>query len=444
MIYRQRHSIFDQCSWRRVNLYLFGLAFLALALAGYAQQTVRPIERVYNHPQIEVENGLQAIQAYDTSRLPVLDGFVNANASTLDHFENPHFQFRIELKAEGPKQTVVQIAAKITAWYADAASDHSQYVVVPSNGRLEEELLDRLSIYLEKGSSRQSVSSGMTAPLPGVAGPGPSPGAANGPQKGATGTSSAVLEHPGTFPTTGDKTDVATLASQIAAVQAQREIVEQNVRRLQQQTSEFDANSKSQKFLSHLAAVKATRTPVFQQADETSKILFHADPEDEFEIIDAREGWVHVRLENADTGWLRVSQLQRPSEVDDSGDTAALNFSTPSEEIKPFVGEWVPLKGKPVLFIFANPARELPAGTLGRSQLDFAKHVFSDGYREVTHSDQVISGVVVVFLGAKGGVAAATLADIRRWHDGTLTDKLFLERCSLDPPESFRDAASAR
>ncbi len=421
-------------------MFLFGLVLLALAPKGHTQQTVQPVERVYNHSQMEVEKGLQAMQAYATSRLPVLDGFVNANASTLDHLENPHFQFRIELRAEGPAQTVVQIAAKITAWYADATPDHSQYVVVPSNGRLEEDLLDRLSIYLEKGRSRQTPSAGPTAPLmSGGASLGPSPGAANGPQTGVAGNSSEILTTPGTSAATSTGTDAATLASQIAAAQAQRQATEQNVRRLRQQTSGLEANSKSQKFLSNLATVKGARTPLFQQADESSKVLFRADPEDEFEIIDAHEGWVHVRLENTGEGWLRVSQLQRPNEVDDSGDMAVLNFSTPSEEIKPFVGEWMPLKGKPALFVFANPARELPAATLGQSQLDFAKHVFTDGYREATHSDQAISGVVVVFLGAKGGVAAATLADIRRWHDGTLSDKLFLERCSLDPPESFRD-----
>jgi len=48
---------------------------------------------------------------------------------------------------------------------------------------------------------------------------------------------------------------------------------------------------------------------------------------------------------------------------------------------------------------------------------------------------------VVVFLGPKGGVAAAALPDIRRWHDGIISDKLFLSRCSLDPATSFREAA---
>jgi hypothetical protein len=48
--------------------------------------------------------------------------------------------------------------------------------------------------------------------------------------------------------------------------------------------------------------------------------------------------------------------------------------------------------------------------------------------------------VAVVFLGDKAGVAAATLTDINRWHKGTISDKLFLERCSLSPRDAFRDA----
>jgi hypothetical protein len=211
---------------------------------------------------------------------------------------------------------------------------------------------------------------------------------------------------------------------------------------LQQQISELEANSRTQKYLSNLAVVKASQTPVFQQDEETSKVLFRADPEDEFEIIAVKDLWFHVRLENGGDGWLRASQLQPPQEVDDSEDASgAVNFTTPNQEVKPFAGEWAPLKGKPALFVFAQPSRAIPNGILGQSQFRFVKHVFTEGYREAAHSEQPISGVVVVFLGDKGGVAAATLADIRRWRDGAISDKIFLERCSLDPPESFRDSS---
>jgi hypothetical protein len=218
-----------------------------------------------------------------------------------------------------------------------------------------------------------------------------------------------------------------------------------NQRKLQQQISELQANAGSQKFLSNLAVIKTPQTPVFQQDDDTSKVLFRADPEDEFEIINAKESWFHVRLENGAEGWIRAAQLQPPQEVDDAEDAAAaLNFSTPNQEIKPFAGDWTPLKGKPSLFVFAQPNRAIPNAMLGQSQFAFAKHIFTEGYREAMHSEQPMAGVVVVFLGDKGGVAAATLADIRRWRDGGINDKVFFERCSFDPPESFRDAPAPK
>ena len=80
-----------------------------------------------------------------------------------------------------------------------------------------------------------------------------------------------------------------------------------------------------------------------------------------------------------------------------------------------------------------NVANSLP------NSAPIREYAFVEGYRVTTHSQQQIDGVVVVFLGQKGGVAAATLADIRRWHEGYLTGKLFLDRCSLDPVDSFHD-----
>jgi hypothetical protein len=250
---------------------------------------------------------------------------------------------------------------------------------------------------------------------------------------------------PSGFVSPANSSDPAALASEIASVQAQRQAVEMDQRKLQQQVSELEANASSQKFLSNLAVIKTPQASVFEQDDDTSKVLFRADPEDEFEAINVKGNWVHVRLENGAEAWIRGAQLQPPQEVDDTEDAAAaVNFSTPNQEIKPFGGDWTPLKGKPSLFVFAQPNRAIPSAILGQSQFAFAKHIFTEGYREAMHSEQPMSGVVVVFLGDKGGVAAATLADIRRWRDGAITDKIFFERCSFDPPESFRDAASAK
>jgi hypothetical protein len=445
----------------RCLLCCFALLFSA-CLAARAQEA-DSTDRVYKHRKAEVEEALQSLKAYATNRLPVLDGFVNANASTIAKLENPHYQLRIEIESQGPNQTLVSVSAKITAWNAEEDPSRSQYVVIPSNGRLEQDILDRLSVLLERGNGDSNGSSTASrsaasatdpagspaSPMTSVAPGGSAPRSSHSPSPGVS-PAEASANPTAPVPPSGsvaraNSGDPAALASEIAAVRAQRQAVEMDQRKLQQQVSELEANASSQKFLSNLAVIKTPQASVYQLDDDTSKVLFRADPEDEFEVLNVKGNWVHVRLENGAEGWIRGAQLQPPQEVDDTEDAAAaVNFSTPNQEIKPFGGDWTPLKGKPSLFVFAQPNRAIPGAILGQSQFAFAKHIFTEGYREAMHSEQPMSGVVVVFLGDKGGVAAATLADIRRWRDGAITDKVFFERCSFDPPESFRDAAAAK
>lgn len=419
------------------------MVVLILAIGSFAcpvqAQEAKPVDRVYMHPQIEVQKAIDSMNAYTTDRLPTLEGFVDAKANTLDRFENPHYQLHIDVQSQNISQTLVTVSAKITAWYLGADPSHSQYVVIPSNGRLENDFLDRLSIFLEKHAagataSPASAATGGTKDQPALE---TSPaGSSPNPPAGPT-TSSGADDPP-----KPSSTDPAVLASEIAALRTQREAIEGQERRVQEQIADLTNISKNQKFDKDLAVIRSSHTPVFAMADETSKILFHADPDDEFEIIEGREGFVHVKLENGATGWIRGAQLRHPSDPDDAEAAGNSNFTTSNEEIKPFEGDWGPLKGKATLFVFAQPLRTVPEGTLGRSQVEFAKQVFIDGYREASHTNQPAEGVVVVFLGAKGGVAAASLIDIRRWRDGLITDKAFLDRCSFDPADSFRDTPS--
>jgi hypothetical protein len=435
-------------NWRGISRGAAGLIALFVILAGpnANAQKAEPSERVYAHSQIEIERALQDMKAFETYRLPTLDGFVSANADTLDHLENPHYQLRIDAFSQGGAQTLVRVSAKITAWHTGEDAAHSQYTLVPSNGRLEDDFLDRLSLYLEKGGS----------PMPSTSSPAPaasshlSPPAENPPavaDSGSPAPHAASSSAPPPAPPTGTASagpdadaDAANLAARIDAIKLQRQEMEDKQRKLEQEVAQLESDSKSERYLSNVAVIKDHQAAVFELNDETSNVLFRTDPDDEFEIIDVKESWVHVRLENGGQGWLRGSQLQSHGTITDTDDPAAANFSTPNEEIKPFAGDWSPLKGKPALFVFAQPARAIPDAMLGQSQLQFAQHIFVEGYREATHSQQTMAGVVVVFLGPKGGVAAATLPDIRRWHENNLTDKQFLDRCSLDPPESFRDA----
>jgi hypothetical protein len=379
----------------------------------FAQQAA-PVERIYKHPRAEVERALRDLGAYATAPLPALDGFVNADSSTFDLYDNPHYEFRVKLTEQAPQQTLVNLSARVTAWYSNAVPSQSRYVLLPSNGRLEKELLDRLTVYLEKGTLRQPSGS-ATASAVSSAADSPAP--------------ARDFSH----------ADSATLSTEIAKVQAERQSIEGEEKKLQQQISQLETDRNTRRYLSDLAMVKTAQAAVFQENNEFSKVLFRADPEDEFEVTEARYGWVRVRLDNLGQGWIRVDDLQLPNEKDNSGESA--DFAEPNEEVAPFTGNWALLKDKPTLYVVAQPKHAIPTESLGQSQIEFAKRAFLDGYRSATHSQEKIDGVAVVFLGDKAGMAAATLTEINRWHKGTISDKLFLERCFLSPPEAFHDVA---
>jgi hypothetical protein len=391
-----------------------------------------------------VGKALEDLQAFETARLPALAGFVNAKANTLKDFDNPHYQFQIEVLPQGSDHTLVQVQAKITAWYVGADATRSQYALIPSNGRLEEELLDRLSVFLEKGNAQGSSE---PAPMPTT-----TPVTVSSDSRAPINSPGFVPPRPGNSPATapGDTvgssrglkiSDPARLAGQIAEAQSELQAVEQKKRQSEQQITELETVAKSRQRITDFAITKKAQTPVFEGPSALSKILFHADAEDEFEVIEAREGWVRVRLENSGPAWLQIFELELPGESDVSDDFGAKNFSAANEVIQTFTGEWVELKGKSALFVLAQPRGTIPGDILGKSRLEFAAHTFLEGYRVATHSQQTIAGVVVVFTGDKPGVAAATLPEIRRWQEGRVSDKLFFARCSLDPPDSFHDIA---
>ena len=440
----------------QARLFSIALCFTALLIATAAKSTPAqgvPVERSYPHPLDEVQRALQVLDVDATSRLPFLDGFVSARANSLDHLENPRYILRYDVVRVGPTESIVRISAKITAWYQSADASHSEYRAIPSNGRLESDFLDRLSARLDPTPNAHAES---------YADP---PAAANQPaQTGpATPTNTSATRAAGVKGSNND----ADLAMQIEATRAQRKVSEATARDLNTQIERLQAAARERTNQTGLAIIRLAHTPVFEKADETSRILLHANAQDEFSVVDIRGSeasaagtWIHVQLENGKQGWLRADHLETAADAaeaaaamhrplpDSAGDAedresvaGAAHFAPASEEIKTFSGDWAALKGKPVLFVFAQPNLPLSGDALVRSQLAFAKQSFEIGLNEATHSQETLAGVVVVFLGPKGGVAAATLPDIRRWRDGILSDKLFLARCSLDPATSFRDAA---
>src|SRR5260370_4164081 len=71
-------------------------------------------------------------------------GLVASGGKPLNQYERAFYQFSIDVLPGTAGGTIVRVTAKITAWYADKDPAKSGYQVLPSNGRLELDLLDRL------------------------------------------------------------------------------------------------------------------------------------------------------------------------------------------------------------------------------------------------------------------------------------------------------------
>jgi hypothetical protein len=187
------------------------------------------------------------------------------------------------------------------------------------------------------------------------------------------------------------------------------------------------------------ASITQAETPIASAPSETSKILVKAQPEDEFEVLESRGAWLRVALEDSQDGWLRRSQVRLTSTKTSEQQTASSNkteFSIIREMSSDFSGDLAQLKGKRALYIWARP--EGSGLNLTGNKLQFANDVFLQRYREISHASQnAVAGVVVIFLDQKGGVAAASLDDIRLFADGSLSRDAFFKKCSFDPPSAF-------
>src|ERR1700687_3401089 len=104
-----------------------------------------PYARTFPKTKLDLDTALKELQAYAGQKLPTVDGFVAAGDQPLSRYERAFYQFSIDLVPASSAGTVVGVIAQITAWYADPVPWKSGYQVLPSNGRLELDLLDRLS-----------------------------------------------------------------------------------------------------------------------------------------------------------------------------------------------------------------------------------------------------------------------------------------------------------
>ena len=368
------------------------------ASRGFAEDT-KAVEREYPISLLAAKTSLQELGAYTGSRLPNLDGFIKAEGISLEQYQRPYYEFKIDLVPTTQDRTTVRVTAKISAWYA-GTGDQPGYKVLETNGRLEGDLLDRLSEYLQKNP----------APV----------------------------------------FDPTALSQQIAEAHQQRLEAEQRIAVLDQRINQQTPAAEEQN-VPEFANVVKTDTPVLSAPADRAPVLLRAYPEDEFEVLGHRGAWLQVKVDDDQSGWIQQSLVRNDrafsANQPDHGTTATLSldgFTVLRENTQPFSGDWISLKGKTARYIFVRPVGS-SINSSPTNKLRFAQAMFNERGREALHlSHSSVDGIVIVFLDQGGGVAASTLQDVRLWLSGALSNPAFLKKCSLDPPSQFAAVRSLR
>jgi hypothetical protein len=398
----------------------------AVAVYSAAGQAV-PYARTFSKSKTEVEQALKDLQAYTGQKLPIVDGFVGATQQPLDRYERAFYQFSIELLPGTSAGTVVQVSAKITAWYADKDPAKSGYQVLPSNGRLELDLLDRLDEKFgkkpEPGTARSIATSGMSTPTPKL-------------------NLGAGMSMP---PASGSGAPAPEGTEELNRLRLRREAEEKRMRGLNADLQGLEEVRKNQAHPLNLVTVKRAATPVMAKVGDESRVLFKAAANDEFEFLDAEGEWIHVQISGASRGYIRRSALELPEVIAarlektakvDAEKHAA--FLVEREENSVFPGGWEALKGKTVKIYTVQPVSQDAKETDARAKLKFAGSLMQKFGENVTPGAAGVDGVVVIFDTADGGIAGAPLASIQQLAKGEISEEAFWKQCYLDPPETFQ------
>jgi hypothetical protein len=419
---------------RHLRLACVVLLFLK-AVSASAQTSL--VEKTFRASKAEVEKALGTLQA-SSGRLPILDGFVASIDSPLDRYQRGYYQYSLQITATGSTQATVRAAAKITAWYAGNTPAQSGYRVLPSNGRLEADLLDRIEEALNSQSTaavpHQSLSK-LDPPKPAV-----EVATKSLPDSPSLSSSSAS-----TFPATRTTSPALPSREQALANKAGSNAADRRIQQLAQEAKNLEDILHNQARPENLAAVKESHTPVYDRPLDQAKVLFFAHAEDEFQIVDTTGAWVHVQISGISRGWIQRSRVSLPGsaplpeEASAAANSDNLSDQNPfhptREENSMFPGNWTALRGKTVKIIWVQPR---PDSTESEpNKIEFAKSVFRKTYPQLSQTDSTLAGVVIVFDSKDGGMAAATIAALRQWNAGDLSDSAFWKQCWLDPVDAF-------
>jgi hypothetical protein len=439
------------------------LAFTFIAtLAGAQAVAPTPYERTFTSSATDVERVVRNLRPSSSGRLPTVDGFVEAGDLPIEHYERGYYECTFQVVATPSGGATVRASAKITAWYNDSTPARSGYRVLVSNGHIENDFLDQIQEALGPTSVPKPAGSATAAgpaarsnvaAAPPVSRGGLRPQTRLDPAPLNAGESSsnenAVARDYTAAPRQPPEPATPPLSSgeNLNSLKLQRAAVEKKAQELSADIKNFEDILHSQVRPADLATVKKAGTHVLAKPADGAPVLFSADAEDEFQVLELEGAWVHVQISGSSRGWIRRAHLDMPAEYADSSAAAtdpapaALAeglFNVSKDETTTFGGKWAPLAGKKVRVIWLEPASATATST-AKEKLAFARALFEKTYGELKSSSAAVDGVVIVFDSADGGQIAATIVGVKGLVDGALAPAEFWRQCSLDPAESFQD-----
>ena len=305
-----------------------------------------PVERMLHASRSAVEAALRKIPAAAGGRLPSLDGFVTAPALLIERFQRPHFTYSVQVASKSATETVVKVRAHVTAWYSDPITAQSRYRELDSNGRLETDLCEQLEEQLGAGTVKVGdATEGKPA-----------------------GRSVAVLKPSSSNPLFATPRPGAVLPPRTeVTLPTQPRDSANYAQALKEQAANLEEVLRNQTHPLDLAAVKKSKTRVFSRPSEQGDVLFLAEAQDEFQILNTSSEWVHVQISGLSRGWILGADLELPSRQSAKpaaiatsslplGATAATKpFRLARQEVNTFPGDWAPLRGKSVRILSLEP-----------------------------------------------------------------------------------------
>ena len=123
---------------------LWAIAIISVTSVRVGSAQIVPYQRAFFQSKAMVEKRLKEMQASSAGHLPALEGFAVSGDRPLDRFHRGYYQCTAQVSSTPSGGSIVRVNATITAWYTDQLSGKSGYQVLPSNGRLEADFLDRL------------------------------------------------------------------------------------------------------------------------------------------------------------------------------------------------------------------------------------------------------------------------------------------------------------